>query len=56
MESPEAATGLQKALTDFSEVTGGTSGAEIVGDDIVVGRAKRTTDAEVDRVKACLTG
>ena len=53
--TPEAATQVQKALEGFSDATGGTSGAEVVGDTIVVGRAKRTTDAEVNQVKACLT-
>ena len=53
--TPEAATQVQKALEGFSDATGGTSGAEVVGDTIVVARAKHTTDAQVNQVKACLT-
>lgn len=54
MESPAAAAHLQKDLSNFSELTGGTSGAKVVGDDIILARAKKTTDGEVARVEGCL--
>jgi hypothetical protein len=56
METPAAAERARKGVERLATLTGGRSGVEVVGGTIVLGRAKRSTDAEVDRVKGCLTG
>jgi hypothetical protein len=56
MESPAAAERARKGLEKLATLSGGKAGAEVVGRTIVLGRAKRSSDAEVNRVKHCLTG
>jgi len=55
METPAAAEQARKGLEKLATLTGGKSGVEVVGGTIVLGRAKRSTDAEVNRVRGCLT-
>ena len=42
MDSPEAATEIQQGLTKLSATAGGNAGAELVGDEIVLARARDT--------------
>ena len=54
MEDADAAKAESRSLTALGELIGGNAGPERIGDTIVLGKAKRTTPADVAQVKDCL--
>ena len=56
MDSPEAAAQTKTALDGLAVQAGGNAGGEVADGTVVLGRARDTTQADVDQVKGCLTG
>jgi hypothetical protein len=55
LKTGEAAGKFKKGTLPLTKLAGGKASAELVGKDIVLVRAKRSTNGEVSRVKGCLT-
>ena len=56
MTDGEAAQQFEKGIGGLAAQAGGNAGSELVGETIVLARARDTTQKQVDEVKACLGG